>query len=294
MHDGERLHGLPAFDSVRRRPPQSKLETVESFAQGRLARRAFRAARFDDRSQPAVIGSSHLGVRQRRQTSSGGPPVAPPQPVAPRPPAARPHRAAPLPQPTSSRAARCASSPRHRPVRSTRSPWPTSAPTARSPRASSTWSMPSAAMSGRCSPRRGSPNADGSVWTFNLRQGVKWHDGTPFTSADVVATMDRLAGSNLKASIAAGLDEGNRRLHGRDHTAQPGWPVPAAGRCVQPAVGHHAEGLRARHHARQASDRNRRVQADQVRPGHRRDLRGQPRLVEWQAVPRQAGVHLQR
>ena len=48
------------------------------------------------------------------------------------------------------------------------------------------------------------PNADGSVWTFVLRQGVKWHDGTPFTSADVVATMDRLAGSNLKASIAAG------------------------------------------------------------------------------------------
>jgi peptide/nickel transport system substrate-binding protein len=48
------------------------------------------------------------------------------------------------------------------------------------------------------------PNADGSVWTFNLRKGVKWHDGTPFTSADVVATMDRLAASNLKASIAAG------------------------------------------------------------------------------------------
>ena len=36
------------------------------------------------------------------------------------------------------------------------------------------------------------PNADGSVWTFNLRQGVKWHDGTDFTSADVAATMDRL------------------------------------------------------------------------------------------------------
>ena len=48
------------------------------------------------------------------------------------------------------------------------------------------------------------PNADGSVWTFNLRKGVKWHDGTPFTSADVVATMDRLAGSNLKASVAVG------------------------------------------------------------------------------------------
>jgi peptide/nickel transport system substrate-binding protein len=48
------------------------------------------------------------------------------------------------------------------------------------------------------------PNTDGSVWTFNLRKGVKWHDGKPFTSADVVATMDRLAGSNLKAYIAAG------------------------------------------------------------------------------------------
>jgi peptide/nickel transport system substrate-binding protein len=48
------------------------------------------------------------------------------------------------------------------------------------------------------------PNADASVWTFNLRKGVKWHDGTPFTSADVVASMDRLAASNLKASIKAG------------------------------------------------------------------------------------------
>jgi peptide/nickel transport system substrate-binding protein len=49
-----------------------------------------------------------------------------------------------------------------------------------------------------------SPNTDGSVWTFKLRQGVKWHDGTPFTAADVVGTMDRLAGSNLKAYISAG------------------------------------------------------------------------------------------
>ena len=48
------------------------------------------------------------------------------------------------------------------------------------------------------------PNADGSVWTFNLRKGVKWHDGTPFTAADVVATMDRLSASNLKAYISVG------------------------------------------------------------------------------------------
>jgi peptide/nickel transport system substrate-binding protein len=51
------------------------------------------------------------------------------------------------------------------------------------------------------------PNADGSVWTFNLRKGVKWHDGKPFTSADVVATLDRLAGAGLSASIAAGASK---------------------------------------------------------------------------------------
>jgi peptide/nickel transport system substrate-binding protein len=51
------------------------------------------------------------------------------------------------------------------------------------------------------------PNADGSVWTFSLRKGVKWHDGTPFTSADVVASLDRLAGAGLSASIAAGASK---------------------------------------------------------------------------------------
>ena len=48
------------------------------------------------------------------------------------------------------------------------------------------------------------PNADGTVWTFSLRKGVKWHDGSPFTADDVVATLDRLAGSNLKSYISAG------------------------------------------------------------------------------------------
>ncbi len=40
------------------------------------------------------------------------------------------------------------------------------------------------------------PNSDNTVWTFKLRQGVTWHDGTPFTSADVVATMERLVTAN--------------------------------------------------------------------------------------------------
>ncbi|MDP2953096.1 MAG: ABC transporter substrate-binding protein [Chloroflexota bacterium] len=34
---------------------------------------------------------------------------------------------------------------------------------------------------------------DGKVYTFQLRQGVKWHDGQPFSSADVKASFDRIS-----------------------------------------------------------------------------------------------------
>ena len=49
-----------------------------------------------------------------------------------------------------------------------------------------------------------SPNATGSVWTFKLRTGVKWQDGSDFTADDVVATMGRLVAagnSGLKGVI---------------------------------------------------------------------------------------------
>jgi len=36
----------------------------------------------------------------------------------------------------------------------------------------------------------GGISADGLTWTIKLRPGVKWHDGKPFTSADVVFTLD--------------------------------------------------------------------------------------------------------
>ncbi|HYM69958.1 MAG TPA: ABC transporter substrate-binding protein [bacterium] len=35
-----------------------------------------------------------------------------------------------------------------------------------------------------------SVSPDGLVWTFKLRRGVKWHDGTPFTADDVKFSMD--------------------------------------------------------------------------------------------------------
>ena len=37
-------------------------------------------------------------------------------------------------------------------------------------------------------------NEDGTELTFPLRQGVKWHDGKPFTATDVKCTWDLLTG----------------------------------------------------------------------------------------------------
>jgi peptide/nickel transport system substrate-binding protein len=39
---------------------------------------------------------------------------------------------------------------------------------------------------------------DGQTLTFKLREGVKWHDGKPFTSADVKCTFDMVAGGESK------------------------------------------------------------------------------------------------
>ena len=41
-------------------------------------------------------------------------------------------------------------------------------------------------------------NEDGTELTFPLRQGVKWHDGKPFTAKDVKCTWDMLAGKSAE------------------------------------------------------------------------------------------------
>jgi peptide/nickel transport system substrate-binding protein len=57
------------------------------------------------------------------------------------------------------------------------------------------------------------PNHDGSVWTFKIRQGVRFTDGTPMSAEDVAATFNRLAdpkvGSNSLSTFAGVLSKGN-------------------------------------------------------------------------------------
>lgn len=58
-------------------------------------------------------------------------------------------------------------------------------------------------------------NSDGSVWTFKIREGVRFHDGRVMTAADVVATFDRLAdpanGSIALSAFAGVLSKGGAR-----------------------------------------------------------------------------------
>jgi peptide/nickel transport system substrate-binding protein len=59
------------------------------------------------------------------------------------------------------------------------------------------------------------PNKDGSVWTFKLRQGVKFHDGKTMDAEDVASSFDRLAdpdnGSNALSAFTGVLSKGGAK-----------------------------------------------------------------------------------
>ncbi len=50
----------------------------------------------------------------------------------------------------------------------------------------------------------GGLSADGLTWSIKLRPGVKWHDGTPFTSADVAFTLKSVMAPDFPAYSRTG------------------------------------------------------------------------------------------
>ncbi len=50
------------------------------------------------------------------------------------------------------------------------------------------------------------PNADATVWTFKLRDGVTWHDGKPFTAKDVKFTAE-LIGAKDAVVVRRGFEK---------------------------------------------------------------------------------------
>ena len=45
------------------------------------------------------------------------------------------------------------------------------------------------------------PALDDTTWEFELRKGVKWHDGSDFSADDVIATVDRIKALDVPLSF---------------------------------------------------------------------------------------------
>ena len=98
------------------------------------------------------------------------------------------------------------------------------------------------------------PNADASVWTFKIRQGVKFNDGTPMTADDVVYSFQTQSDPKSKAnalSVFGGILDPSGVAEGRRH--HRGLPPHGPGRRLrrrglgrQLQHDHRAEGLRLR------------------------------------------------
>ncbi len=71
----------------------------------------------------------------------------------------------------------------------------------------------------------------GTVYTFQLRRDVRWHDGTPFTSADVVFTFDAIFDERVPNSIKYVLSVDGQRPKVEavdEHTVRITLPRPFA------------------------------------------------------------------
>jgi peptide/nickel transport system substrate-binding protein len=59
---------------------------------------------------------------------------------------------------------------------------------------------------------------DKLTWTFKLREGLKWHDGTPVTSADVVPSIKRFTDKDVQGGLLARLTQSMAAVDDRSFT----------------------------------------------------------------------------
>ncbi|MBV9287401.1 MAG: peptide ABC transporter substrate-binding protein, partial [Hyphomicrobiales bacterium] len=64
----------------------------------------------------------------------------------------------------------------------------------------------------------GGISKDGLTWTIKLRDNVSWHDGAPFTAADVVFTLDTLLNPKVTVRSRNGHDHAEHYEAVDDHT----------------------------------------------------------------------------
>jgi len=72
------------------------------------------------------------------------------------------------------------------------------------------------------------PNDDATEWTFKIRQGVNFHDGSPLTADDVVYSMNRHLGEDSTSVIKAVLDSVKEWKKTGEHEAKAVMATPNA------------------------------------------------------------------